>query len=243
VASHSAIEWTDATWNPVTGCSKVSPGCAHCYAETFAERFRGTPGHPYEQGFDLQLWPKRLSLPLTWRQPRRIFVNSMSDLFHEDIPIEFIQQVFAVMQQCHWHQFQILTKRHARLASMAASLPWPENVWMGVSIENRRFVHRADYLRQVPSAVRFISAEPLLGRLEGLDLTGIDWLIAGGESGARHRPMKIEWVRELRDRCLAEGVAFFFKQWGGRYSKQGGRVLDDREWSQLPTERTRVLAS
>ena len=251
MASHSAIEWTDATWNPVTGCSKVSPGCAHCYAETFAERFRGTPGHPYERGFDLQLWPKRLNLPLTWRQPRRIFVNSMSDLFHEDILVEFIQQIFAVMQQCHWHQFQILTKRHERLASLAASLPWPENVWMGVSIENRRWVHRADYLRQVPSAVRFISAEPLLGRLEGLDLTGIDWLIAGGESGAKHRPMKIEWVRELRDRCLAEGVAFFFKQWGGRYSKQGGRVLDDQQWSQLPTadpgrgpsERTKVLAS
>jgi len=175
----------------------------------------------------------------------------MSDLFHEDIPVEFIQQIFAVMQQCHWHQFQILTKRHERLASLAASLPWPENVWMGVSIENRRWVHRADYLRQVPSAVRFISAEPLLGRLEGLDLTGIDWLIAGGESGAKHRPMKIEWVRELRDRCLAEGVAFFFKQWGGRYSKQGGRVLDDQQWSQLPTadpgrgpsERTKVLAS
>ena len=228
MASHSAIEWTDATWNPVTGCSKVSPGCAHCYAETFAERFRGVPDHPYEQGFDLRLWPERLNLPLRWRQPRRIFVNSMSDLFHEDIPVDYLRQIFAVMQQCHWHQFQILTKRHDRLAALAPSLPWPENIWMGVSIENRRFVHRADYLRQVPAAVRFISAEPLLGRPEGLDLTGIDWLIAGGESGTKHRPMKIEWVRELRDRCLAEGVAFFFKQWGGRWSKQGGRVLDDQ---------------
>ncbi len=234
MGEHSAIEWTDASWNPIRGCTKISPGCAHCDAETFAERFRGTPGHPYERGFDLQLWPERLSLPLRWRQPRRIFVNSMSDLFHEDIPIGFIQQIFAVMQQGHWHQFQILTKRHDRLASLAASLPWPENVWMGVSIENRHFVHRADYLRTVPSAVRFISAEPLLGRLEGLDLTGIDWLIAGGESGTRQRPMKVEWARELRDRCLSEGVAFFFKQWGGRWSKQGGRVLDDQIWSQLP---------
>jgi protein gp37 len=161
----------------------------------------------------------------------------MSDLFHEDVPVDFIRQIFEIMIKAHWHQFQILTKRHERLASLAASLPWPENVWAGVSIENRRFVHRADYLRQVPSVVRFISAEPLLGRLEGLDLTGIDWLIAGGESGYRHRPMEIEWVRELRDRCRAAGVAFFFKQWGGRWPKENGRVLDRRKWSQMPVAR------
>jgi protein gp37 len=230
----SRIEWTQATWNPVTGCTKVSPGCAHCYAEAFAERFRGVPGHVYKQGFDLKLWPNRLEMPRRWRNPRLIFVNSMSDLFHEAIPFEYVREVFAVMEECHWHRFQVLTKRHVRLAELAPSLPWPENLWMGVSIENRRWVQRADYLRKVPASVRFISAEPLLGRLEGLDLTGIDWLIAGGESGHRHRAMKIEWVRELRDRCLDEHIPFFFKQWGGRWSKEGGRVLDGREWSQLP---------
>ncbi len=186
----SKIEWTESTWNPVTGCHKVSPGCAHCYAETFAERFRGVPGHPYEQGFDLRLWPERLEIPLRWKQPRLVFVNSMSDLFHEEIAAQYIHQVFDVMAEASHHRFQVLTKRHERLAELAPHLPWPTNVWMGVSIENRRFVHRADYLRRVPAAVRFISAEPLLGPLEGLDLNGIDWLIAGGESGFRHRRMR-----------------------------------------------------
>jgi protein gp37 len=234
VADGSAIEWTDASWNPVTGCSKVSPGCAHCYAETFAERWRGIPDHPYEQGFDLRLWPGRLEQPLRWRKPRRIFVNSMSDLFHEDIPVDYIHQVFEVMAQADWHNFQILTKREERLAELARELPWPANIWMGVTIENRRFVHRADYLRQVPAAVRFISAEPLLGPLEGLELDDIHWLIAGGESGHRHRPVRAEWLRDLRDRCAQERVAFFFKQWGGRTSKSGGRLLDGQEWSQWP---------
>ncbi len=191
-SSPPAWEWTEATWNPVTGCDKVSPGCAHCYAETFAERWRGIPGHPYEQGFALKLWPQRLEQPLKWSRPRMIFVNSMSDLFHKNIPYSYIEQVFEVMGQAHWHTFQILTKRHERLAELAPSLPWHPNVWMGVSIENRRFVHRADYLREVHAAVRFISAEPLLGPLEGLDLTDIDWLIAGGESGLKHRPATIE---------------------------------------------------
>jgi protein gp37 len=239
MADRSKIEWTDASWNPVTGCSKVSPGCAHCYAETFAERFRGVPGHPYEQGFDLRLWPTRLDLPLRWRLPRRIFVTSMADLFHEDVPFEFIKRVFDVMGQADWHQFQVLTKRHERLAELAPRLPWPVNVWAGVSIENARFIHRADYLRQVPAAVRFISAEPLLGQLTRLDLTGIDWLIAGGESGVGHRPVKAEWVQELRDRCQAEGVAFFFKQWGGRTSKTGGRLLEEREWNEMPQAQER----
>jgi len=274
----SNIEWTDRSWNPSTGCREVSPGCAHCYAKTFAERWRGLPGHPYEQGFDLRLWPERLGIPLRWRQPARIFVNSMSDLFLEEIPEEFIAEVFDVMARAHWHTFQVLTKRHERLAELAPRLPWPPNVWMGVSIENRRFVHRADYLRRVPAAVRFISAEPLLGPLlydssaihtdgrerpawqeeylcwsddfEGvqLDLTGIAWLIAGGESGPRHRPIRAGWVRDLRDACLAprlaprvsagqasrDGASFFFKQWGGFRPKEGGRELDGRTWDEFP---------
>jgi protein gp37 len=234
MADRSAIEWTEATWNPVTGCDQVSPGCAHCYAKTFAERWRGVPGHPYEQGFDLRIWPERLEHPLRWKRPRMIFVNSMSDLFHERISDDYIREVFDVMARADWHTFQVLTKRHERLAELAPALDWPANVWMGVSIENRRFVERADYLRTVDASVRFISAEPLLGSLEDLDLTDIDWLIAGGESGHRHRPMRAEWARELRDRCQDESVAFFFKQWGGRTSKTGGRVLDGRTWSQLP---------
>jgi len=234
MADGTAIEWTEATWNPVTGCSKVSPGCAHCYAETFAERWRGIPGHPYEQGFDLRLWPARLEQPLRWRRPRMIFVNSMSDLFHEEIPDEFVAAVFDVMVRAEHHVFQILTKRPERLVELAPRLPWPENVWMGVSIENRRFVERADALREVPAGVRFISAEPLLGPLDGLVLDEIDWLIAGGESGPRFRAVKPDWLRELRGRCLDEGVAFFFKQWGGIRPKAGGRELDGRTWDQLP---------
>jgi protein gp37 len=243
MSDRSAIEWTEASWNPATGCHKVSPGCAHCYAETFAERWRGIPGHPYEQGFDLKLWPQRLGVPLRWRRPRLIFVNSMSDLFHEDIPDGFIADVFEVMQQASWHTFQVLTKRHERLAALAPELPWPANVWMGVTIENRRFVHRADYLRDVPAAVRFISAEPLLGPLERLNLTGIDWLIAGGESGPKHRPVRAEWVLELRNRCADEDVAFFFKQWGGVRSKSGGRLLEGRTWNEMPARGPLLAAS
>ena len=237
MAQTSAIEWTEATWNPVTGCSQVSPGCAHCYAKTFAERWRGVAGHPYEQGFDLKLWPERLDVPLRWRKPRTIFVNSMSDLFHEDIPTAFIERVFTTMRAAHWHTFQILTKRHDRLAELADQLDWAPNVWMGVSIENRRFVHRADALREVDAAVRFISAEPLLGPLEGLDLVDIDWLIAGGESGPRHRRIDAAWARDLRDRCVDNDVAFFFKQWGGPRPKSGGRELDGRHWDELPRPR------
>ena len=243
MADRSAIEWTEATWNPVTGCSKVSPGCAHCYAETFAERWRGVSGHPYEQGFDLRLWPQRLEQPLRWLRPRMIFVNSMSDLFHEEIPTAYIADVFDVMVRATQHTFQILTKRDKRLVELCRDLPWPPNVWMGVTIENRRFVHRADSLRRVPAAVRFISAEPLLGPLEGLDLAGIDWLISGGESGAKHRPVRIEWLRELRDRCQREDTAYFFKQWGGRRSKSGGRELDGRTWDEMPVSRSRTLAA
>jgi protein gp37 len=242
VSDRSTIEWTEASWNPATGCTKVSPGCAHCYAETFAERFRGVPDHPYGQGFDLKLWPDRLDVPLRWRRPRMIFVNSMSDLFHESIPDEFIKAVFTVMGQADRHTFQILTKRQDRLVDLAAELDWHPNVWMGVTIENRRFVHRADRLREIPAAVRFISAEPLLGALEGLDLDGIDWLIAGGESGHRHRPVREEWIVELRDRCHDEGVAFFFKQWGGARAKSGGRLLDGRTWDAMPAPRVPATA-
>lgn len=242
MADNSAIEWTEATWNPVTGCTKVSAGCKHCYAETFAERWRGTPGHPYEQGFDLKLWPERLDQPSRWRRPRLIFVNSMSDLFHEDVPVEFIAQVFDAMKQASHHTFQVLTKRSGRLAELAPDLQWPSHVWMGVSIEDDRVAHRADDLRSVPAAVRFISAEPLLGPLETVSLDGIDWLIAGGESGPRHRPVEGEWLRALRDRCSAEDVAFFFKQWGGRSPKANGRELDGREWSEWPAARRDLVA-
>lgn len=232
--AETAIEWTESTWNPVTGCSEVSPGCAHCYAKTFAERWRGIAGHPYEQGFDLRLWPTRLDYPVKWKRPRMIFVNSMSDLFHEDIPFEYVKRVFAVMHEASHHTFQILTKRHERLSELAPLLDWPPNVWMGVSIENKRWVLRADHLREVPAAVRFISAEPLLGPLTGLDLMGVDWLIAGGESGPRHRPVHADWIRGLREDCHKKGVAFFFKQWGGIRAKSGGRLLDGREWNEMP---------
>lgn len=235
-ASRSAIEWTEATWNPVTGCSKVSPGCAHCYAERLSQRF-GWTGRPWTSAnaeINITLHPKRLDQPLRWKQPRVIFVNSMSDLFHELVPREFIRDVFEVMADASQHVFQVLTKRHERMVELASLVDWPPNVWMGVSIENRRWVERADYLREIPAAVRFVSAEPLLGPLDSLDLDGIDWLIAGGESGPRHRPMREEWVLDLRDRCRDAGVPFFFKQWGGRTSKAGGRMLQDREWSEMP---------
>lgn len=242
-AARSAIEWTEATWNPVTGCSKVSPGCAHCYAETLSLRFGWserpwTPAHAFE---NVILHPERLDQPRRWRRPRTVFVNSMSDLFHELVPLEFIVDVFAVMTDTDHHVFQILTKRHQRLAEIADELPWPKNVWMGVSIENNRWVERAECLRKVPAAVRFISAEPLLGPLDDLDLDDVDWLIAGGESGHRHRPVRPEWIRDLRDRCQAEGVAFFLKQWGGRTPKAGGRLLDGVEWSEMPGAPTREL--
>ncbi len=239
MARESAIEWTDATWNPVTGCTQVSAGCDHCYALTFSERFRGVPGHHFEQGFDLRLWPERVDLPTRWKKPRRIFVNSMSDLFHKDVPDEFIHAVFATMVQADWHVYQILTKRPQRLARMAESLPWPSQVWIGVSIENNDVAWRANYLRQVPASVRFISAEPLLGEVSQLDLEGIDWLITGGESGHGHRNCDPDWVRDARDRCIISGVAFFHKQWGGRSPKAGGRVLDGRTWDDFPNSKDR----
>ena len=240
MSATSTIEWTEATWNPVTGCTKVSPGCAHCYAETFAERFRGVPGHPYERGFDLQLRPERLRQPLDWKQPKLIFVNSMSDLFHEDIPLDFIRSVFDTMVAASQHTFQVLTKRSKRLAELAPDLPWPDNVWMGVSVENQRWTTRIDDLRKVPAAIRFLSCEPLLGPLQ-LDLTGINWVIVGGESGHRARPMKPAWARRIKEQCLLARVPFFFKQWGA-YNEQGmrvgkakaGRFLERTTWNGMP---------
>jgi protein gp37 len=218
----------------------VSPGCAHCYADTFAERFRGVPGHPYEGGFDLQLRPERLQQPLDWRQPRLIFVNSMSDLFHEGIPVWFIRKIFNVMRKANWHTFQILTKRSSRMLELAPHLRWPDNVWMGVSVENQSWAHRTDDLRKVPAKVRFLSCEPLLGPLD-LDLKGISWVIVGGESGARARPIDPQWVRQIREQCQAAGVPFFFKQWGAfneagvRVGKgRAGRTLDGKTWNEAP---------
>lgn len=234
MGDHSLIEWTQATWNPVTGCSKVSPGCKHCYAERFAARLMAA-GHPkYANGFRVTLHPEILALPLQWSRPRMIFVNSMSDLFHEEVPEAFFRAVFDVMVRARWHTFQVLTKRATRLAELAPSLPWPENIWMGVSIENQRFVWRADLLRTVPAAVRFLSLEPLLGPIDELNLSGIHWVIVGGESGPNARPMKAEWVRQIRDLCLSKNVPFFFKQWGGVRRTASGRLLDGVEWSQMP---------
>ncbi len=236
----------------MTGCTEVSPGCDHCYARTFAERFRGVPGHPFEQGFDLKLWPGRLSYPMQWRKPRRIFVNSMSDLFHQQVPDSFIMEVFAVMAEARQHTFQVLTKRPARLRQLVPAITaqlaaagyddaiWPAHLWLGVSVETPQYSWRIDHLRAVPAAVRFISAEPLLAPLPQLNLAGIDWLIAGGESGAGHRPCDANWLRDLRDQCGAAGVAFFFKQWGGRNPKAGGRELDGRTWDEYPTELSAV---
>ena len=236
----SKIEWTDATWNPVTGCTQISPGCAHCYAKTFAERFRGVPGHPYERGFELQRRPKRLNQPLRWTKPRTIFVNSMSDLFHEDVPDHYIHEVFEVMQTASQHRYQVLTKRAERLAQLAPALPWPDHIWMGVSVENQRWTSRVAPLRGTPAAIKFLSCEPLLGPLK-LDLNGIDWVIAGGESGPGARPMHPDWVRAVRDQCTESGTPFFFKQWGahdrqGRRvgKKRAGRFLDRRKWNGMP---------
>lgn len=242
MADNSSIEWTDATWNPVTGCTRVSAGCDHCYAQRFAERFRGIPGHPYVQGFDLRLWPERLLLPAKWEKPRHIFVNSMSDLFHRDVPDDFILQIFQTMAAADWHVYQVLTKRPHRLFHLANQLPWPQHIWVGVSIETERFTWRADRLRQVPAAVRFVSAEPLLGPLNTLRLEGIDWLITGGESGPGHRTCRPEWVADLRDRCVEHGVAFFHKQWGGARPKSGGRLLDGRIWDDFPESKVRAAA-
>ncbi|MFI5387253.1 MAG: DUF5131 family protein [Fimbriimonadales bacterium] len=234
MSTNSSIEWTNMTWNPVTGCDKVSQGCKHCYAERMAKRLKAMGSPRYERGFKVTLHQDLVDLPKRWKQPRLIFVNSMSDLFHEKVPIEFIQQVFETMAACPQHTFQILTKRSRRLKEVADQLVWPENVWMGVSVEDSRVLARVDDLRSVPAHVRFLSCEPLIGSLTGMSLEGIDWVIVGGESGPKSRPMALEWVEEIHAMCDEAEVAFFFKQWGGVQKHRTGRELNGRTYDQMP---------
>ena len=238
MGAKSAIEWTDATWNPVTGCTKITRGCDNCYAERFAERFRGTPGHPFKDGFDLKLRPERLFQPLSWKRPRRVFVNSMSDLFHKEIPATFIDRVFDTMEATDRHVFQVLTKRSSLMMTYLrrryGSRPAPQHIWCGVSVEDHTATTRIRHLRQTPISTRFLSIEPLLGPIGNVDLEGIAWVIVGGESGPKARPMQLAWVIDIRDRCKREGVPFFFKQWGGRTPKSGGRLLEEVEHNAMP---------
>ena len=234
MATHSTIEWTEMTWNPLTGCTKISAGCKHCYAERMAKRLNAMGMARYRNGFGLTLHEDLVELPLKWKTPRRVFVNSMSDLFHADVPLEFIQRVFETMHRCPQHTFQVLTKRSERLRELAPQLHWPANVWMGVSVENEAVAFRVDDLRQVPAAVRFLSVEPLIGPLENLRLDGIHWVIVGGESGPGARPMAREWVESLHRQCEAGDVPFFFKQWGGTRKDRTGRELHDRTYDAMP---------
>ena len=234
MATGTGIEWTEATWNPLTGCTKVSPGCKHCYAERMSRRLQAMGNAKYANGFRLTLHEDALALPLGWAKPRAIFVNSMSDLFHEQVPTEFVHRVFDVMRRAHWHRFQVLTKRPERLLALDPALQWQPNVWMGASVENERYVHRIDLLRQTQAHVKFLSIEPLLGPLQSLDLSGIDWVIVGGESGPGARPLRESWVRDIRDQCIAADVPFFFKQWGGVQKHRTGRLLEGRTWNQMP---------
>jgi protein gp37 len=231
----SSIEWTESTWNPVTGCTKVSPGCQHCYAERMSLRLQAMGSPKYRNGFALTAYRDALLHPLNWNKPQRIFVNSMSDLFHRDVPVDYVLEVFDVMRRAHWHQFQVLTKRAERLEELSRAIDWPANVWMGVSVENEDYTFRIDHLRRTGAAVKFLSLEPLLGPLGRLDLTGIDWVIVGGESGPGARPMHERWVLQIRDQCHDAGVAFFFKQWGGTNKKRTGRTLAGRTWDDYPT--------
>jgi protein gp37 len=247
MADGTSIEWTNATWNPVTGCTKISAGCDNCYAERFSERFRGVPGHPFESGFDLTLRPERLEQPLRWREPRKIFVNSMSDLFHKDLPKEFIARVFDTMEAAEWHSFQVLTKRSTLMRNFLrgryGTVACPVHMWFGVSVEDGSKLSRVRHLQEAPAGVRFLSIEPLIGPIGKLNLAGIDWVIVGGESGPKARPMQPDWVRSIRDQCKAAGVAFFFKQWGGFRPKAGGRQLDGREWNQFPAPPSYAVAA
>lgn len=240
MADKTNIEWTDSTWNPVTGCTKISGGCDNCYAERFAERFRGVKGNHFENGFDLTLRPARIAQPSSWRKPRMIFVNSMSDQFHKDVPASYTDKVFDIMEQADRHVFQVLTKRSSLMRKYLqrryTNDPCPAHIWCGVSVEDDQAKSRIKHLQDAPAATRFLSIEPLLGPVGTLDLDGIHWVIAGGESGPGFRPMKPEWVREVRDQCVEQGVAFFFKQWGGYRPKSNGRVLDDKEWSEYPPQ-------
>jgi len=234
MAANSSIEWTETTWNPVTGCSKISPGCKHCYAERMALRLQAMGQPNYRNGFQVTLHERMLPLPLEWRKPRMIFVNSMSDLFHKDVPTPFIRKTFDVMRKASWHTFQVLTKRSDRFREIEQSITIPKNVWLGVSVECEDYLYRIDDLRATSAPVKFLSLEPLIGPLPGLNLEGIDWVIVGGESGPGARPMQEEWVTDIRDVCLASNVPFFFKQWGGVFKKRAGRILEGRTWDQMP---------
>lgn len=244
VATKSSIEWTESTWNPLTGCTKISPGCKHCYAERMALRLQAMGQPNYARGFKLTLHEQALELPLHWKKPQTIFVNSMSDLFHKDVPVEFVQKVFKVMQQAHWHRFQILTKRSERLMQLAPDLEWTPNIWMGVSVENKDYTFRIDHLRNTGAKIKFLSLEPLLGPLENLNLDGIHWVIVGGESGPGARPMDPSWVTDIRKQCHKSRVPFFFKQWGGTNKKKAGRELEGRTWDEMPrvAQKSLVLA-
>jgi protein gp37 len=235
MAQASSIEWTESTWNPVTGCTKISAGCAHCYAERMAKRLKAMGQKRYRNEFKVTLQPDMLDVPLHWRRPRMIFVNSMSDLFHKDIPADYIAKVFAVMQEASWHTFQVLTKRPERALELAADLPWPANVWMGTTVENADNLHRIRALVQIPASIRFLSLEPLLGPLLKLPLTGIHWVIVGGESGPQARPIESKWVIQIRNQCMQNRVPFFFKQWGGENKKKNGRLLNGKTWSEIPS--------
>lgn len=237
MAEHSGIEWTGATWNPLTGCTKISPGCKHCYAERMAKRLQSMGQLNYHNGFKLTTHENMLGKPLEWKKPQMIFVNSMSDLFHKNVPFEFIEKVFEVMKQAHWHQFQVLTKRAERVAELSPFLEWTDNIWMGVSVENADYISRIDCLRQTRAKTKFLSLEPLIGPLGEMNLEKINWVIVGGESGPGARPMLPEWVLEIRDQCLRARVPFFFKQWGGIQKKKAGRLLDGKTWDELPTIR------
>ena len=234
MGSKSSIEWTESTWNPVTGCTKISDGCKHCYAERMALRFQSMGQPNYVNGFKVTLHEQMLELPLKWKKPQMIFVNSMSDLFHEDVPADFIYRVFDIMQQAHWHTFQVLTKRAERLQELSPQLPWNDNIWMGVTVENEKYVSRIDNLRRTGAKIKFVSFEPLLSEITELDLTGIDWAIVGGESGPGARPMEEDWVHEIRQQCLENNVPFFFKQWGGTNKKKAGRTLLGQTWDSMP---------
>lgn len=234
MAQQSSIEWTEATWNPVTGCSKISPGCKHCYAERMALRLQAMGHQHYRDGFRVTLHEGALELPLRWKRPQTIFVNSMSDLYHRDVPIEFIQKVFQVMRKAHWHRYQILTKRADRLVELSPTLPWASNIWQGVTVEHPDYSHRIDLLRETGAAIKFLSLEPLLAPLPHLKLRDIDWVIVGGESGPGARPMQEAWVGQIRDQCERAGVAFYFKQWGGVFKKRNGRVFEGRTWDAMP---------
>jgi protein gp37 len=234
MAVGSSIEWTESTWNPLTGCTKISPGCKHCYAERMALRLQSMNQPNYRNGFKLTLQPQALELPLRWKKPQMIFVNSMSDLFHKDVPLDYIQKVFEVMNRAHWHTFQILTKRSARLLELNKELEWSENIWMGVSVENQDYTFRIDDLKRTNAQTKFLSLEPLLGPLTKLKLEKIDWVIVGGESGPKARPMSEDWVVDIRNQCQKANVPFFFKQWGGVRKKTTGRLLEDRTWDEMP---------